>query len=704
MNTRTTLYDFTSLLAKAIASGIAASLVLALITLTLAGTAHAAKVNDTKTGTLLFRTGTAGEFTVAPRVETEVAIQVRGIIARTRVTQVFHNPGTEFVEGLYVFPLPEKAAVDRLWLRIGERAIVGQVREKEEARRVYEQAKAEGKKAALVEQQRPNLFTNAVAHIGPNEVVRITIEYQQALAWDNGQYGLRFPLAVTPRYSPARPMIEAMPDEPKDSELRVLQDAHHGIIHPAYARVAEGVANPVDIVVTIDAGAPLAHVKGSYHEMKVEKAGGNVTIVSFVKAQEAADHDFELTWSPAGGKAPEAAMFVERKGKTDYALLMVLPPDPSLQERAAQARIPRETILVVDTSGSMNGGPMEQAKAALLAALDTLSPTDRFNVIEFNSIAAALFPDAVPVTEASLAQAKAFVKQLKARGGTEMALALKLALNGRETPGVLRQVIFATDGSVSNEDELFRLIHERLGASRLFTIGIGAAPNGHFMAKAALFGRGTFTYIADLADVQVKMAALFAKVEAPVLKDVAIRWADGTPVETFPARVPDLYLGEPIVVSAAAQSLAKTVVVSGLRGNQPWSVALTPTPEAGGSGVGALWARARIGSLMDELRTGGDLAAIRPKVVEVALEHHLVSAYTSLVAVDVTPTAPAGATKSALVKASLPKSWEVAVGTIPQTDTASTLQLLLGLFALAAAAIVAVIGRTVPAAGKGGFA
>ncbi len=249
-----------------------------------------------------------------------------------------------------------------------------------------------------------------------------------------------------------------------------------------------------------------------------------------------------------------------------------------------------------------------------------------------------------------------------------------------------------TDGGVSNEEELFRLIASRLGNSRLFTVGIGSAPNAHFMTRAAALGRGTFTYIGDVKEVNEKMSRLFAKIEAPVLRDVSVHWSDGTPVATFPERVPDLYLGEPIVVAAASASFARTVIVSGMRGNQPWSAALTPSQDA--AGVGALWARAKIASLMDELTRGAELALIRPQVIQVALEHHLVSTYTSLVAVDVTPTGPTGGTKVAMVKASLPAGY---TGEIPQTDTAATLQFLLGLFALATAGIVAVIGRTVPA-------
>ncbi|HEX6634281.1 MAG TPA: marine proteobacterial sortase target protein [Usitatibacter sp.] len=688
---------------RALLSGIAVALALGFAALVLAGNTQAAplKMADARTGTLLLRTATPGEYVAAPTVETEVAITVTGMVARTRLTQSFHNPGDSFVEGIYVFPLPEKAAVDHLEMRIGQRVIEGQIREKEEARRTYERAKAEGRKAALVEQQRPNLFTNSVAHIGPDEMVRVTIEYQQSLAYENGRYRLRFPLAVTPRYVPSGTPIEALPEEAKARETGLgfpgtLDSASaEALLQPAFATRGEVLVNPVDIAVAIDAGVPLGEVTSSYHEARVDHPDADHVLVSLAKDQEEADHDFELTWTLAASAGPQAAMFTETQGGRDYALLMVVPPAPGMGEKLAFSRVPRETILIVDTSGSMQGTSIAQAKAALSDALDRLTERDRFNVIEFNSVTRPLWPQALPATPQNVQAAREWIADLRADGGTEMAPALAFALDGTDTPGYLRQVVFMTDGGVSNEDALLSLIAQRLGRSRLFTVGIGSAPNGHFMTKAAQFGRGTFTYIGDVREVHEKMAALLEKIEAPVLQDVEIRWSDGTPVETFPERVPDLYLGEPVLVSAAASSFARTVIVSGTSGNQPWSVALTPSSSPSASGVGALWARSKIAALMDAMRRGGDAGALRGEVVKVALEHHLVSAYTSLVAVDVTPTA-VGPSKAMLVKAALPRGAEM--GAIPQTDTPATLQLLLGLLALAAAAIVAWIGVHAPRA------
>ena len=686
---RQAMGDFGRLVVRAFVGGTGVAVVLALAILALSANTYAATPNDARAGTLLFHTAEAGRYAVAPTVATEVAITVNGPIARTRVSQYFHNPGSDFVEGLYVFPLPEKAAVDRLGVRIGDRVIEGQVREKEEARRTYERARSEGRKAALVEQQRPNLFTNAVAHIGPNEYVVVTIEYQQALAYERGEYRLRFPLAVTPRYTPASAL---MPDEPKAVEAGAVDDDPNAPPLEAEQVAPDGCGpvNPVDIVVSIDAGVPIEAIASSYHEAFVESRTPGQATVQLVREQEEADRDFELTWRVVPGRAPQAAVFSEAVGGERYALVMVVPPQPTAAERAAVERLPRETILIVDTSGSMAGSALEQAKSALGVALATLTPRDRFNLVEFNSVMRPLFPQAMPVTSASLATARTWVGKLRADGGTEMAPALAFALDGRESPGYLRQVVFMTDGGVSDEEALFSLIARRLGASRLFTVGIGSAPNGHFMQKAAQFGRGTFTQVGDLREVEEKMSRLFEKIEAPVLRDVSIRWSDGAEVETFPARVPDLYLGEPIVVAAATGGAPRSIVVSGLRGNQPWSVALTPSTGEDAPGVGALWARARIASRMDDLRRGEDAARVRADVVKVALQHHLVSAYTSLVAVDVTPTAPAKATPAVLVKTALPAGSAME---LPQTDAGSALHLLLGLLALGAAGIVTVIGR-----------
>lgn len=672
--------DFLKMLGVAVLSGLFFSLVAGLMVFLVASEAFAQPVavsaapHNAKTGELMFR-GASGQWTSAPKVRTDVAMRITGPIARTRLTQTFHNSSAEWAEATYVFPLPENAAVDKLTLHIGDRIIEGQIKERAEAQRTYAAARQNGIKTALVEQVRANLFMQNIANIGPNEAVSVMIEYQQTLRFETdadgcGEYRLRFPLAVTPRYNP-------VPSR-QDGSTFAGEIADGGVAHEELPEAPRGPLNPVGIRVEIDAGVPIGKITSSYHSAAMEKDARGRYVVVLTEEQDATDRDFELVWSPAVAAEPQASLFTEHKNGKDYLLMLVTPP----ASVAALERMPRETILIVDTSGSMTGTSIEQARSALLMALDRLLPGDRFNVIQFNSVTHALFPGAVFAAPGNLEEARRYVRSLKATGGTEMRPALELALQTGAPAGFVRQVIFMTDGAVGNEDQLIRVIHDKLGASRLFTVGIGAAPNSFFMTKAAQFGRGTFTYIGDVREVHKKMTGLFRKLESPVLKDVVVHWPQGVKAETWPERIPDLYSGEPIVVLAQADHNIGPLYVSGMRGNQPWSMALTSPEQRAENGVGALWARHKIASLMDQARSGADPGKVRASVIEVALEHRLISKYTSMVAVDVTPARPQHADlKRSILPTNTPANWGQQ-GELPQTATSATQSLIAGSLAL----------------------
>jgi Ca-activated chloride channel family protein len=658
------------------------SLALALICV-LAVVGHTAQagviagIDTVRQGSLLFADGHGG-YRPALTQRTEVEIDVSGMIARTKVRQHFSNDGEQWAEGVYVFPLPEAAAVDHMRMKIGERVIEGRIQERQAAKQRYEQAKAQGKKAALIEQERPNLFTNSVANIAPHETVLVEIEYQQLLRYDNGEFRLRFPMAITPRYIPGTPIEENVTRFDKRGwavDTDRVPDASR--ITPPVWR-GEGRINPIALSVHLDAGFPLARVTSPYHAIRRvdEDAARGITTITLADSDTVADRDFELSWAPASGRAPRAALFSEQVGTEYYHLLMVLPPDAA----ALQQRLPREVVFVIDTSGSMAGTSIEQAKQALVLALQRLQPGDRFNVISFNSTTDRLYGDARPASPENLEQARHYVAALNAGGGTEMRPALEAALRNSQEDNTLRQVIFLTDGSVGNESELFKLIHDRLGRSRLFTIGIGSAPNSHFMTKAAQFGRGTFTYIGDLSEVRSKMGGLFQKLDSPLMSDLAVD-AGGAALETYPQRLPDLYSGEPLVIAIKGEQEEKALIVHGRRLQTPWQVRIALQNAIPGHGVGVLWARRKIADLMDQQRQGADREAIRKAVIRVALQHHLMSKYTSLVAVDVTPSRPLGAAmEQRVLPVNLPygQHYEKIFGHLPQTATAAPLDLLLG--------------------------
>ncbi|MDP3598966.1 MAG: VWA domain-containing protein, partial [Nitrospirota bacterium] len=367
--------------------------------------------------------------------------------------------------------------------------------------------------------------------------------------------------------------------------------------------------------------------------------------------------------------------------------MLVMPPARVEKETVG---LPRETIFIIDTSGSMSGTSIEQARAALLMALPRLTSRDTFNVIEFNSIVHALFPAPQPVTTTTMRKAMRFVDRLAANGGTEMLPALTQALKAPADENRIQQVIFLTDGQVGNDTELFELIRQRLGPRRLFTVGIGSAPNSHFMRKASEFGRGTFTHIGNVNEVKDKMDALFRKLEHPVLTEIRLAGTGLDHAELFPSRIPDLYDGEPIVVAIKTSSLPDEVTIQGKEGATPWKATLTLTQSQSRDGLSVYWARQKIAALMDHERSGQADATLRQAVLDVALPHHLVSKYSSLIAVDVTPVRPLD--KSLIghaMKTNLPDGQDSqAMLGLPKTGTNGQIQLLFGLLLLAAAGLL----------------
>lgn len=616
-------------------AGIAAWLMI----LCLAATAHASpdeqvRPEHLQSGSLLLRM--ASGYRVATLMNTDVEMRISGLVARVSVSQEFENTGDEWSEGIYVFPLPDDAAVDRMRLHIGERFIEGEIREKAEARKQYERAKSQGRKASLVEQQRPNLFTTSVANIAPGERVVVEIQYLEDLHYDNGRFSLRFPMTLTPRYMPGSPLPDRQGSgwSPDTSEV-----ADASLNSPPM--VSSSRAHRATISVDLNAGVPLDTITSRYHAVDVSESRGRYSVTLASKTVPL-DHDFELTWKPSAAAAPNAMLFRETIKDEPYYLLMVMPPTA---ERASLPVMPREMVYIIDTSGSMHGTSIGQAKKALLRALDRLHGGDRFNIIAFSSRPTALFGSSVDAGVDNLARARQFIAGLQANGGTEMRAALELALRDPAAETHLRQVVFITDGAVGNEEALYSLIDERLAGGRLFTVGIGSAPNSWFMRKASETGRGTYTLISALGEVGEKMDALFQKIEQPQVTNIDVQWPSNVVVDAYPQVVPDLYVHEPVTVKARMTGPLQpgaNVYVSGDTTAGAWTRSLELKTPGESAGIGALWARARIEALGDAAARGADATETRDGIVATALTHHLVSKYTSLVAVDKTPVRPAG--------------------------------------------------------------
>ncbi|WP_417567109.1 marine proteobacterial sortase target protein [Marinobacter sp.] len=627
-------------------------------------------------------------------LDSEFDIRVSGLIADTRLLRSFRNTSDQWREGVFVFPLPEKASVYGLTMKVGERTIEGKVQPKEVAKQTYDKAKSAGKHAVNVEQQRPNLFTARVANIPPGETVTVELKYQQLVGYQAGVFELSLPTTLTPRYMPGAPIQSSSGQWQSGWAVATTQVADADAISPFTVNpgdVARG-SHRASIELLVDAGLPLEEVSSPSHPLVTSQEGQAVTVHP-AEGKILMDRDFVVRWRPLSGREPSAAVFHQSSQGEDYLLAMLVPG------QTGKSVLPRELVFVIDTSGSMAGESIRQARSALQAGLQTLTPRDRFNVIQFNSQTHALFMQPEIADANNLARARQYVDRLRADGGTEMAPALSLALEDRqgseEEPPRVRQVIFITDGAVGNEARLFRQIRQQLGNQRLFTVGIGSAPNRHFMREAARWGRGSYTAIHSPSDVSGPLQALFSAMESPVLTDIQVQWpGEDTGIESLPRRAGDLFQGEPLIhVARGVPAMGELKVSGRLPGGQSWVRTLDLQQAAPATGLDRHWAREKIDSLQDEARVAGrepDKAAI----TALALAHGVMSAYTSFVAVDTTPVRTSESPLSSdNLPTLLPAGSQAGMLRYPQTATAAPLLIALGLVGLMFSVAIVLLQR-----------
>jgi Ca-activated chloride channel family protein len=593
------------------------------------------------TGALLAKMN--GILVPIPLVSMEVTLSISGPIVRGRLVQSFENPTAETLEAEYVFPLPEGAAVDGLTLQIGERSYVGQIQEKEDARRTYENAKVDGKGSGLVEQERPNVFRTRVANIPPHASIVVRLDTLDEAAWGDGEFSTTFPTTITARYAPGG--SEACDSIPTTSAAHI----------PVVALRA-----------TIDAGLPMASIVSPSHRVLTTAVGSSFSVRAG-DGRVPADRDFVLRWRPDAGAVPIAGGLVEEREDGRFGLAMLVPPD---LDKAAAGTFPTQTVFVVDVSGSMDGPSLVQAKAALEVALDRLRPGDTFTLIKFDSDNQAYSDRFIDAAPDAIDAAKRWVSRLSAGSGTEIlpALIRALELSERGDPSVLKRVILITDGAVGNEDQVVGEVLRRLGGTRLHIVGIGFAPNRWLMKELAAAGRGTFESIGSIADVQSKTVELLTRTERAAITDVALEWDGAPPLDAGPDPVPDLYAGRPLVVTARfdpTRPLPK-LRVWGRAPDGPVTMDVDFARASRNAGIGTRWARAKIASLELARVHGADPAVVRAEVVDLAKRFSLVTTYTSFVVVADESFAGEGASENG------------EAGALPQGGTDEPLLLMMG--------------------------
>ncbi|WP_051279142.1 marine proteobacterial sortase target protein [Hellea balneolensis] len=620
-------------------------------------------INEVSNGSLLFKTDRLNRYLKAPMVSTDVKMKIAGPVIRTTLSQTFQNTSDEWVEGVYVFPLPENAAVDRLRIVVGGRFIEGQIKEKKQAKKIYETAKAQGKKASLVEQLRPNMFSASVANIGPQEAVAIQIEYQDKSVIKQGFASLIFPMTVAPRFSPPSEVIKLATAD--GGTMPVVLDPvldRHLISPPVMDpkdEPTEYLRLPVSIDIELDAGFDVAEIDSPYHDISVNRIDGDSAHITLAAGDVPANRDFQLKWRAQASHEPQRAVFKETIGETSYLMTMMSPPLPEtpilLKSHA------REMLFIIDTSGSMGGTSIAQARRALKLGLNRLGPEDSFNVTRFSGDYSKFSDRPLPATEENIQRALRYVERLTANGGTMMRPALSDSFKTKSDEERLRQIVFITDGAIGNETELFALIQDKLGDARMFPVGIGSAPNRFFMSRAAKFGRGTMVMIGKIDEVETQMGELFAALENPVLTNLQLSLKDKG--EAYPSRLPDLYDGEPVVsiVKLASHDIPKSLTISGQYSDSPYKGRVDLTQAIPAKGLSVLWARQKIADLEERRFDRQGAAEIDAKILKTALDHHLVSRLTSLVAVDVTPSRDMSNPLQTLkVPTQLPAGWDFA--------------------------------------------
>jgi Ca-activated chloride channel family protein len=676
-NSRRFVYDLVMTLLAAVFTGISGSILLILLVF---GWNQAAADNLRQPRAELQLRTLDGQYqSQAPLLQSDVQIDITGILSKVRVEHLFINPSQSWMEGVYLFPLPETSAVEALRMQIGDRIIEGRIEEKRTAQRVYRKARESGQRASLLKQHRANIFSVSLTNIAPGEEIRVVIEFQQQASYRENRFELRLPMVIAPRYIPGKALSTGATGNSTlvgwALDTDQVEDASQ-ITPPVIDPRNRGV-NPVSLRIRLDAGVRLERVTSHYHPMLERVDGEGVVHLQLTEGAVAPDRDFLLSWQPQPGSVPRSALFTDHWQDEDYALLMILPPAPE----ANTDQLHRDLIFVIDHSGSMHGASMDQAKAALRLAIGDLKTTDRFNLIGFNNRTRTLFTSPRPAVDSNLNRAFRFIDHMQAEGGTEMYPALERALAVKREEGRLRQVVFLTDGSVGNEQALFDLVRQRLGSSRLFTVGIGSAPNTFFMQRTAQFGRGSFTYIGDLSEVASRMQGLLERLEHPAMSHISLTWHGPGKIDVEPKRLPDLYLSEPLMISLKGEQLHGALVIEGSRGEELWTERVDIHANGQTTGIHTLWARGRLASLLAMPERDHEEISKRQKVVDLALKHQIISPYTSLVAVEKQPARPQEeGLKGGMMPVNLPAGWhgESVFGRLPQTASPAPLLLLIG--------------------------
>lgn len=577
--------------------------------------------------------GSSGEG--CPLEHTSVNVEISGFVARVEVKQIFHNPRKEKIEAVYTFPLSTDAAVDDMVMRVGDRTVRGEIKRREEARRIYREAREQGRVASLLDQERPNIFTQSVANIMPGEKVIITIQYAEMLPYEAGAFTFAFPMVVGPRFIPGQATGRQGTGWANDS--RDVPDASR--ITPPVTPEGTRAGHDIDVTVSLDAGVPLSGIVSRLHQIEIERKGKTRAVVSLKNRKEIPNRDFVLNYSVAGDQV-RSGVLTHKDGKTGYATLIMIPP----KKVAAESIAPREMIFVIDCSGSQAGKPLQKAKETMRYVLERMTPEDTFNIIDFNSGARALFAQPKKNSPETRSKALRYLGALQARGGTWMGPAIETVCKTPAPENRLRIVTFMTDGYVGNDFEIISLVKRLRGKSRWFPFGTGNSVNRFLLDTMANVGGGEVEYILLNSPGEDVAKKFYERIAEPVLTDITLT-AEGVDLEeVFPAQVSDLWSRKPLIFKARYTEAGKgKVILKGFAAGKPYEQHLDvdlPEKQQANAAIASMWARSKVDDLMQQdwlgMQRGRPKGNIREEIVKVALSHRILTQFTSFVAVEET--------------------------------------------------------------------
>ena len=543
-------------------------------------------------GQLMARRNEAGKKLVAvPLKHTDVKASIIGYIASVDVRQQYENPYDEKIEAVYVFPLPQNAAVNEFLMTVGTRKIRGIIRERQEAQQIYQQAKQQGYVASLLMQERPNVFTQAVANIEPGKRIDIDIRYFNTLSYVDGYYEFVFPMVVGPRFNPPgfTDGIGAVARGARESSGQKTQ--------VQYLAPDKRSGHDIALAVQIDAGVPIDNIDSRNHQISVKNLRNNKAEVSLKEGDRIPNRDFVLRYKVAG-ESVKPALIAQRDGTGGYFTLMLLPPE----QLKHLPRQPLEFVFTIDVSGSQRGQPLEQEKAATRYALTHMGPEDTFQVIRFGNTARKLFDVPQPADAAHVRQALQWIDGFDATEGTMLVDGVRASLLFPHDQSHTRYVAFMTDGYIGNEAEALGEIHRCLGPARLFSFGVGQATNRYLLDHMAIMGRGAAAYLGLNDDAGQIMGWYFQRISHPAMSDIAIDWGNAKVHDVYPRQLPDLFVGRPVIVTGRFEGeLPKSVTLRAKVGREQQQIEV-PVERADASfppALPAVWARMKIADLAD---------------------------------------------------------------------------------------------------------